>query len=121
MITIYDLIGFGLVTSMMALAFVVTRFIAEVKYNDKGLWHIIVRAYAWRDCRYREWIRDNRVYLWSPLLLVTLCATILGLIGSFSHSTMFDRPEWVLVISLPMWFSIYKTYQWFINKLKMMQ
>lgn len=120
MITIYDIIGYGIVGSMMALAFVITRFVSAVRFNEKGLWHIIVRAYAWNDYRYREWIRENRVYLWSPLLLVTLCATILGLIGSFSHNTMFDRPEWMLIVSFPMWFFIYKSYQWFTNKLKMM-
>lgn len=115
---LYQILGVVLIITMMTLVFVATRFVSSVKYRDKGFWYITIRSYVWRDERYIEWSRENRVYLWSFILIITLCVTILGLIGSFAHNKMFDRPEWVLIVSPFLWFSLVQCYRWFVRKLK---
>lgn len=116
--TLYQILGVVLIITMMALVFVATRFVSSVKYLDKGFWYITIRSYIWRDRKYMEWSKDNTVYLWSFVLILTLCATILGLIGSFAQQRMFHRPEWILAISPFLWFSLVQCYRWFVKRLK---
>lgn len=117
--TIYEVFGFLMIIGMMALVFVATRFVSGKKYNGKGIWHIVVNAYLRNKSHYKQWLHYNMVYLWSVLLILVLIVTILGLIGSFSHSKMFDRPKLILIVSPIVWLSIYKCYSWFVKKLRM--
>lgn len=118
---LYDFIGFLMVFGMMSVVFDATRFVSTACYLDRNLWYIMVRAYAWKDCIYIEWIKENRIYQWSCVLIVTLVIAILGLIGSFSKSNYFNRPELVYFVSPLIWFSIFKCNRWFTKKLKMLK
>jgi len=118
MINIFDVCGFLLVGLMMLLVFVATRFVSTAQFNGNGIWQITIRAYIRRDIIYLEWIKSRKIYLWSSLLVITLCVSILGLIGSFSQREMFNRPQLVLIVSPFLWLSILKCYLWFVDKLK---
>ncbi len=116
--TIYEVIGFIMVFSMMRVIFVATRFVSGARYRGYGLWHIGVNGFLRRKEHYLEWLRENKVYMWSALLVISLCTCILGLIGAFSHSKMFDRPKLVMIVSPVIWISIEAVYSWFVKKLK---
>lgn len=118
---LYDFVGLAMVVGMMLVVFDATRFVSSVRFNGKDLWHITVRAYCWRDKRYIDWVRSNRVYHWSCLLITTLIVTILGLIGSFSKSNYFNRPEVIYIISPIIWLSIYKSNRWFTKKIRSLE
>jgi len=111
--TIMQIFGFLLVVAMMFLVYIVTRFVASAEYEDKGIWHITIRAYFWKDKKYIDWVKENRVYEWSTLLVVCLIVTILSLIPPFSKGVMFVRPELVMVISPILYLSIAMIYRWF--------
>lgn len=116
--TIYEVFGVLLVLAMMSLVFVATRFVASANYRHQNIWQITLRAYVWRQDDFREWLSLNRVYLWSSLLVVCLVISILGLIGSFSHNKIFDRPELVIIISPFLWLSIVMMFRWFARRLR---
>lgn len=114
--TVYEFIGLLLVFSMMRVVFVATRFVAKAKMNGYGLWHITINGYLRRKEMYLEWLKYNKVYLWSTLLVVSMCASILGLIGAFSHSKMFDRPKLVMIVGPIIWLCVERCYTWFSKR-----
>ena len=108
---------------MMALVYIVANFIstANASRNEAykiGLWHAWVNGIVRGNQYYKTWIRDYSVYYWSVGVLIFLIIMTLGMLSSFSHSTVFNRPEIVIVISPPFWYCLGKVIQWYIKKTK---
>lgn len=108
---------------MMTLVYVVANFISTANASryeggKVGLWHAWVNGVFRGNNYYKGWIKDYNVYYWSVLVLLCLITMTLGMLSSFSHSTVFNRPEIVVVVSPIFWFSLVKCIQWYIKKTK---
>lgn len=108
---------------MMALVYIVANFISTANAAKQegykvGLWHAWVNGVVRRNHYYRGWIREYNVYYWSVGVLLCLIVMTLGMLSSFSHSTVFNRPELVIVVSPIFWFCLAKCMQWYIKKTK---
>lgn len=116
--TFEQFIGFALISLMMGIVFLATQFVASAENNGKGLWYNTMRAVYWGDYKYREWLKNNTVYWWCVLLIICLCITIIGLIPPFREGKIYLRPFITLVVSIPLWISIFYTYKWFFKKIR---
>lgn len=110
--------GFILICLMIALIYVTTRFVSDVRFNGRGIYHITVNAWFRGNRMYKEWLKDNQGYHWCIVIIIALCATVLLLIEPFRNNKMFIRPEASLFISALLWFSILKRDQWFFKRIK---
>lgn len=99
---------------MMALVFYITRFISTARY---GLYSSIIKGYIRGNIERREWINEYSVYYWSFLLNICLIITILALCGSVGEMKFLNRPELALIVSVPLWYSIFRCIVWYQNKL----
>lgn len=111
-----QLIGLCLIILMMGIVLLATRFVSSAVYNDKGLWHITIRAIFWDDQKYKFWLKNNLVYWWCVLLIVCLCVVIMALIPPFRQGHVYVRPIISLLVSIPLWTSIFYTYKWFFKR-----
>lgn len=102
---------------MMALVFAITRFLSS---SPRGLYSTFIRAYFRSNLKCREWIKDYNVYYWSFILNLCLIVTILALAGSLSAMRFLNRPELALIVSVPLWYSIYRCTIWYQKKLSSM-
>lgn len=100
---------------MMALVFSITRFLRTAQY---GLYSSVIKGYFRGNEKRRNWIVEYNVYYWSFLLNVCLIVTILALCGSLSQMRFFHRPELALIVSVPLWYSIYRVIMWYQNKIR---
>lgn len=113
-----QLSGFILICLMIGIVYLATRFVSEVRFEGRGIYHITVNAWFRHNETYRYWLKHNKVYHWCILLIMALCPTILLLIEPFRQNKMFVRPEASIFINIALWFAVLKTYQWFFNKVK---
>ncbi len=110
--------GIVLITTiviMMALVFVITRFLAS---SPHGLYSSFIRGYFRGNERLKKWISEYNVYYWSLLLNICLIVTILALCGSLSQMKFLSRPELALAVSIPLWYSIYRCTLWYQKKIE---
>lgn len=115
-----ELIGFTLILLMMGIVFLATRFVASARLDGKNIYYITVNAVFRGNKQYQEWIKHNSVYLWCILLIASLCVTVLCLIPEFIQHRVFNKPKVSLIVSVPLWLAIYKTYLWFFKKLDLL-
>lgn len=99
---------------MMALVFVITRFLAS---SPRGLYSTFVKAYFRSNMKCREWVIEYNVYYWSFVFNICLIIMILALAGSLSQMRFLSRPELALIVSVPLWYSIYRCTIWYQNKI----
>lgn len=99
---------------MMALVFSITRFLASARY---GLYSSIIKGYLRGNEMRKAWVNDYNIYYWSLLLNLCLITTILALCGSLSQMKFLSRPELALIVSVPLWYSIYRCTKWYHKKL----
>ena len=100
---------------MMALVFSITRFLTTAQY---GLYSSVIKGYFRGNEVRRNWINEYGIYYWSLLLNVCLIVTILALCGSLSQMKFLSRPELALIVSVPLWYSIYRCIVWYQKKIK---
>ncbi len=100
---------------MMALVFSITRFLSSSPY---GLYSSVIKGYFRGNEKRREWINEYNIYYWSFLLNLCLIVTILALCGSLSQMKFLSRPELALIVSVPLWYSIYRCTLWYHKKIK---
>lgn len=100
---------------MMALVFSITRFLSSSPY---GLYSSVIKGYFRGNEHRREWINEYNIYYWSFLLNLCLIVTILALCGSLSQMKFLNRPELALIVSPPLWYSIYRCTIWYQRKMK---
>lgn len=116
-----QLIGYVLICLMIGIVYLATRVVSAVKYDNAGIYYLSVNAWLRGHIEYRQWLKDNTVYYWLILLIFSLIVMILCLIPPFSRGQMFNRPEIGLIISVPLWLAIQRTYVWLFKKLKMIE
>lgn len=95
---------------MMVLVFVITRFISS---SPKSIYYTLVNGYIRGNLECKRWVKEYNVYYWSLIFNVCLIIMILSLAGSLSQMKFLSRPEWALLISPPLWFSLYKCIIWY--------
>lgn len=115
---IYNILSFGLVLSMTGLVFIATRFISSAECNGHGIWHITINALFRGRQDYQNYLKSNSVYLWSVLLVMTLCVMTIALVGAFSHNKIFGRPEIISWAGPIFYLSIIMCFRWFVKKIK---
>jgi len=103
---------------MMALVFQITRFLSS---SPHGLYSSAIKAYFRGNEKYKGWINEYNIYYWSLLLNLCLIVTILALCGSLSQMKFLNRPELALIVSVPLWYSIYRCTMWYQHKLNKVQ
>lgn len=109
--------GFILICLMIGIVFLGTKFVSQAKYKGHGIYYLTINAFLRGNNDYREWLRNNRVYHWVSLLIISLIPTILLLIEPFSQNRMLIRPEASVFINIILWIAIFKTYKWLFNKI----
>lgn len=100
---------------MMALVFSITRFLTTARY---GLYSSVIKGYFRGNELRRAWINEYNIYYWSFLLNICLIVTILALCGSVGEMKFLNRPELALIVSVPLWYSIYRCTVWYQKKIK---
>lgn len=112
-----QILGIVLISFMIGIVFLTTRYVSEANCDGRGIYHVIVNAWFRKNEKYRVWLRQNRDYQWCIFLIFALCAMILLLIEPFKQNKMFIRPESTLWINIALWTSIFFTYRWLFKKL----
>lgn len=112
-----QILGFILICQMIALVFVASKYISTADCNGHGVYHVIINAWFRGNKTYREWLRNNRDYQWSFLLILSLCPMILLLIEPFRQNKMFIRPEASLYINVVLWAALLGSYYSLMKKL----
>lgn len=100
---------------MMALVFIVTRFISSAQY---GLWASFIKGYFRGSEHRKEWVKEYNIYYWSLLFNISLIATILTLCGAVGRLDFLNRPFLALVVSPILWYSLLRCMMYYIKKLK---
>jgi len=101
---------------MMALVFIVTRFISSAEY---GLWGSFIKGYIRGNRHRKEWVKEYNIYYWSLLFNVSLIVTILTLCGAVGEMKFLNRPFLALVVSPILWYSLLRCMLYYIKKLKL--
>lgn len=114
-----QIIGYVLISAMIGIVYLATRVVSTIEYRDNGIYHITVNAWFRGNKIYKDWLSDNTIYHWLIVLILCLIVIILCLIPPFSQGKMFNRPILSLIVSVPLWISIYHTYRWLFRKLDM--
>lgn len=115
--TAAQILGFILISLMIGIVFLTTRYVSSARYDGRGIYHIIVNAWFRNNAKYRHWLSNNRDYQWCCVLVPALCAMILLLIEPFRENRMLIRPEESLYINIILWVAIFFTYKWLFKKL----
>ena len=110
--------GFILICLMIALIYLTTRFVSDVRFNGKGIYHITVNAWFRGNKMYKEWSKENKGYYYCIAVIIGLTCTILLLIEPFSEKRMIVRPEASLFVSGLLWLAMLKRDQWFFKKIR---
>lgn len=112
-----QLSGYILLVMMSVLACLAAAFVSGHKYDGRGIYYITINALFRGNKEYREWLKENTIYHWCILLILTLCPVILSLIPSFRAGNMLVRPDWMVWINPILWAAHLGSYRWFFKKL----
>jgi len=109
--------GFILICLMIGIVFLGTKFVSKARYKGHGIYYLTINAFFRGQDDYKGWLRENRVYHWVIILIVSLIPTILLLIEPFRQNKMLIRPEASVFINVLLWVSVFKTYRWLFDKI----
>ena len=115
--TLFQASGFILICLMIRIVYLATRYVSEVEYDGRGIYYITVNAWFRNNYQYKEWLKNNKVYHWCILFILSLCFIILLLVDSYRRNDLFMVAETSILFNIFLCISILKAQLWFVKRL----